>query len=413
LRIEGKEEVMRCILAVFIALVSLILRVDASTVKSGTAQLVYRSGTVSVLKAGGKEWKAPTLNSILSAGDHVKTGAGSCAVLLLEDKSTLKMNQNTHILLEKLQPTSDQSVGTKIKLFVGNVWTDVNNFFYGKSSFEVEGGRTSAGVRGTAFDMATTDTETTLREWEGTVRLTAGEDKIDVGEFEEVTVGSGRPDRRSFDVASRGLDDWSGWNNYIDSVVDEHRREWGAGGRFDDIAEEIDSTPDPDHFSAGMGAMMQAVPGSKDKIVERMLRRVPEEKRALMKPQVEQNLMKAWQNLTPAQRKSLETGLMKKARKMRDLQPKWKGSPGKKPEGKGAGSKKKAPEGDAGPHRKVPKGAPGPNKKVPGGDAGPEKKAPEGDEASPKKGPGRDAQPKGKKHWPKKHMPGENVRKEQ
>jgi hypothetical protein len=313
----------------FVILLALLLCgqvFSQSTVTSGKAHIVYVAGKVSVQKGGTSAWKPAALKAVLVSGDHVKTGPGSRAVLSLEDRSTLKLNANTHLLLTKIQPMN-QSEGTKIQLFVGNVWTDVNNFFYQKSSFEVESGQTTASVRGTAFDLECRDGAVVLKEWEGTVRLRTGTALVDVESFEEAEVRTGGVRKRVFPSAEEAFNDWNAWNNYIDGMVSELPQE---AADIDTLADELDALPEIENFAAALGALLESMPEMRGKVKSRLARRIPPGLRNSEQfEDLERVLAGKWRALDGELKQKIRGRLEVTERKMRSLRERLKRLPGR------------------------------------------------------------------------------------
>lgn len=299
-----------------------------SGVTSGSAYVTYISGAVSVLDTNGSTWKAASLKQQVKAGDQVKTGKNSCAVLILDDKSTLKLNQSTHIKLQKIQPSGNPGIGTKITVFIGNMWTDVNSFFYQKSSFEVESGQTTAAVRGTAFDLVSEYDEVMLYGWEGKVRVASPGGETEISSFEECRVRGGVPARKPFQADAAAFTDWNGWNNYVDGVIRDHRRNDGAKLSTDitDITQELDATPDPRNFSAVVGGVMKSVPEAKTRMMDRMLCRIPPEKKGAVGSDLEKKLFSGMQNPDPWN-DDFNHAVKDKSGKVKKLKDKWKKLP--------------------------------------------------------------------------------------
>ncbi|MBI2252170.1 MAG: FecR domain-containing protein, partial [Armatimonadetes bacterium] len=120
------------------------------------AKFIYLKGAVRVLKAGTNKWIEANENLDLKAQDQIQAEADSQAIILLWDKSSLNLGENTKITLINFnQP--EKNIATKFKLFFGKVWADLEKFLDTNSSFEVETPHALAAVRGTSFEMEADD----------------------------------------------------------------------------------------------------------------------------------------------------------------------------------------------------------------------------------------------------------------
>lgn len=155
---------------VFVFILSLIAFLKSAEIATPQAKLIISDGNVTVCKKGNSKWENAVIYEILSPGDEIKTSANSMAVLLLWDKSTIRISENSHIKIEILSQNGED-VNIKFKLYIGKVWADVVKFCTESSSFEVESPYTVASVKGTEFEVDTNGEDTTIDVWDGNVNV--------------------------------------------------------------------------------------------------------------------------------------------------------------------------------------------------------------------------------------------------
>ncbi len=146
------------------------------------AGVVAMQGSVTVTEPAGAA-RACRPEEVLKAGWKLETGSQSGADLLLWDKSTIRVSQNTTITLVDLTQTEEGNFIRKIQVASGRVWVDAAKSPGGGDTFQVQGPQAVAAVKGTAFVVdADEPTEgTDIQVFEGAVLCTA-----DTGESDTV-----------------------------------------------------------------------------------------------------------------------------------------------------------------------------------------------------------------------------------
>ena len=67
-------------------------------------------GMVEIMKVGNKEFKNLSAGSILDDGDKIRTGkSGFVAIIFIDDKSTLKIKENSEAVITGRRTTKDIS----------------------------------------------------------------------------------------------------------------------------------------------------------------------------------------------------------------------------------------------------------------------------------------------------------------
>ncbi len=162
------------------------------------------SGQVQIQRAGVTIGAASGVG--VNVGDRIVTGASGHAIITLNDQSRLEIGAVSSIALDQFTLTGG-APSTRVSLFSGVLRSIVNAGTGGAANYEVHTPNAIAGVRGTKFDTAYTesvirpgyqgcDRYTDVSVYQGTVHLapiaspTAGED---VGAGYEATLPCDRP----------------------------------------------------------------------------------------------------------------------------------------------------------------------------------------------------------------------------
>jgi hypothetical protein len=166
--------------------------------------------TLSIL-SGNVEIYAPRSNlsqkgtdgMTLDTGDRVKTLSDSSALLTFFDGSTLKLEPNTEIEIEKLNISQEkQSITVIIKQLFGNTWSHVAKM--ANPHYEIKTPSAVALVRGTQFLTEVDDLGATkVLTAEGLVSVSAQEKEIflPAGQQTEVEPGTPPSEPRTVDVS--------------------------------------------------------------------------------------------------------------------------------------------------------------------------------------------------------------------
>lgn len=130
---------------------------------------------VQVREDGSSQWEKAQEGQVLEAGDEIKTGDGSKATLMLQSETSVQMNSQSDMKLDKVEPTEQGGFFSRLKLMAGKILADVKkNLQESQSTFEVESNGVVCGVRGTAFEMETQGDDVETRTHEGEVEVKSG-----------------------------------------------------------------------------------------------------------------------------------------------------------------------------------------------------------------------------------------------
>lgn len=125
-------------------------------------------GSVAYKKEGKQVWESIKANTILQEGDEILTLEKAYVIVKFPDGSMTKITENTQVLFEKLRQSKDGRILVSIVIKKGGTYNVVQKMVAG-SSFEVKAGSVTAGVRGTKFELLSTDDKPVLKVWEGEV----------------------------------------------------------------------------------------------------------------------------------------------------------------------------------------------------------------------------------------------------
>ena len=112
----------------------------------------------------------------IAPGEQVATAAGQLKTLLINGRHRLVMNSETTIRFEPL--IQEARIGCAVELTTGEIFANVR---HDGNPFEAATAHGRTIITGTAFDLAATDTVTTLVVAEGSVRLESDQGAVDVG----------------------------------------------------------------------------------------------------------------------------------------------------------------------------------------------------------------------------------------
>jgi hypothetical protein len=124
--------------------------------------------------------------SIVNPRAVVTTGAGSHCTISLPDGSLVRLGDNGQFSLDEFQKAGAKKRKVSLRLLAGRAWAKVGKLLGDDSSWELGTGNAIAGVRGTAFQLATTQegggTKTQVGVHEGAVSFDVGIKKVEVPE---------------------------------------------------------------------------------------------------------------------------------------------------------------------------------------------------------------------------------------
>jgi hypothetical protein len=148
------------------------------------------AGDIQVRHAAGF-FVSATDGEVLVAGDTVRTGDGSRAILTYFEGSTVSLEPNTELRIETASSSSDGSTLVVMQQSFGRTWHVVTKLITGNSKYEVKTPASTASVRGTAFEVVSDGERTVVTTTEGTV-VDRVPDPEHAGQTVDVAVSAGR-----------------------------------------------------------------------------------------------------------------------------------------------------------------------------------------------------------------------------
>jgi len=138
-------------------------------------------GQVEIMKVGKKEFSSLKAGSILDDGDKIRTGnTGFVAIIFIDDKSTLKVKENSEAVITGQRTTKD--ISKKINLDGGIIRSSISKQ---NVDFVIQTPTSVASVKGTDFWLISDDSGDQVIGMEGLVSL------VNIETGQEVTVSSG------------------------------------------------------------------------------------------------------------------------------------------------------------------------------------------------------------------------------
>lgn len=111
------------------------------------AIVIKVKGTVEILKAESEKFDSLQKGVHLDSGDKIKTGEdGFVALIFTDDKSLLRVRQNTEIVVEGKREA--MSISKRVNMEIGALWVNIKER---KGEFKVATPTSVASVKGTEF----------------------------------------------------------------------------------------------------------------------------------------------------------------------------------------------------------------------------------------------------------------------
>jgi hypothetical protein len=134
-----------------------------------TTTVTVISGEVHVRHSATGSFVAATDGEVLTAGDTVRTGDGSRAILTYFEGSTVSVEPNSELTIETAASFTDGSTVVVMQQQFGRTWHVVTKLITSNSKYEVKTPASTASVRGTAFQVDSDGERTVVTTAEGTV----------------------------------------------------------------------------------------------------------------------------------------------------------------------------------------------------------------------------------------------------
>ena len=161
---KGMKIFLGVLAVIIVLIIGIVLYINSSlSVEKDPALLFVEQGTVNVLRNGNTLQGTNELE--LEQDDIIETQANTKARVLLFNSIFIDLAENTKISLISLVETN-----LKISQDQGTTWNKVTRLF-GITNYEVETPNSVATVRGTEFQVETTDNESSVILVEGSVSV--------------------------------------------------------------------------------------------------------------------------------------------------------------------------------------------------------------------------------------------------
>lgn len=175
----------------FLFLVSPLSGIPETTPAVGQADPVeyviedIQGPQVQVLEEGETQWEAAQEGQVVDTGDEVKVGDKSEVTLMMQNETSVHLNENTDLKVEQITANETGGFMSRLQVLAGLVLADVKKHLEDShSTFEVESNGVVCGVRGTAFEVSAQDGDSQVSTHEGKVEVASG------GESHMVTEGN-------------------------------------------------------------------------------------------------------------------------------------------------------------------------------------------------------------------------------
>lgn len=120
------------------------------------AKIKTIEGNVSVLRSNSEEWRKALPNMPLKIGDQLFSREESFVEVVFNSGAILRMDENTKIVLEESGEKKTRTANS-----IGNVWVNMQKLVSSGKEFELASPAAVAAIRGTVFNMSTSDDSST------------------------------------------------------------------------------------------------------------------------------------------------------------------------------------------------------------------------------------------------------------
>ncbi|MEE8470970.1 MAG: FecR domain-containing protein, partial [Dehalococcoidia bacterium] len=163
-----------------------------NTALASQSTLSVLSGTAEVQLPGSDIWQRAENGMIVDAGSRVKTSEASRALLTFFEGSTIELEPNTEVVVERIERVEEQRFEIVLRQWLGKTWSRVVEKADPGSRYEIRTPSAYALVRGTLFEVEVDETGfTVVRTIEGLVSVGAQGEEVNVPAGQQVSVETG------------------------------------------------------------------------------------------------------------------------------------------------------------------------------------------------------------------------------
>jgi FecR protein len=200
----------------------------------GVARVSFLNGDVSSQRGDNGDWVAVTLNSPISQGDRVATGANGRAELQLDSTNILRMSSSATANVTNLSRSNIQ-----VQIGQGLVTYDVRN----GAEAVVEIDTPNASIRpsrpGQYRVQVNSDSETVITMVQGSADISTPDGSTHVEQGQMITIeGTDHPQYKTESASNR--DDWDSWNSDRDREIGG-ASSWSKTNRYYTGSEDLDT----------------------------------------------------------------------------------------------------------------------------------------------------------------------------
>jgi hypothetical protein len=165
---------------------------SSDTALAAPCTLTILSGTVVSQSTGSDIWVETADGIILEAGSRIKTDSDSHATLTFFDGSTIKLEPNTDMTIQKVEQTNKGAPVIVLNQWLGKTWSRVIEMTIPGSQYEIHTPSAAALVRGTMFTTEVIESGLTkVKTTEGIVSVVAQDYAVDVTAGLETSIQAG------------------------------------------------------------------------------------------------------------------------------------------------------------------------------------------------------------------------------
>jgi hypothetical protein len=150
------------------------------------------SGTVEIQSPGEDRSQQGTDGETLVVGTRIRTAPDSHALLTFFEGSTIKLDPNTDVEIQRVEHTDEQNTTILVKQWLGKTWSRVIQMADPGSNYQIETPTATAIVRGTLFTTNVAETGyTTVATTKGLVSVVAQGEEVYLPANQQTQVEAG------------------------------------------------------------------------------------------------------------------------------------------------------------------------------------------------------------------------------
>lgn len=157
---------------------------------TGSATVIDVHGAAEVRSGAQGAWTPIRVKQVLQPGQHLRTGTGARMALLLSDRTQIRLNQNTQVEIQAIQPAPRSAGQTKFRQMSGKAWVQSKT---PPKQLQWETPTAIAGIRGTDWEMnVTEDGRSRLSVFSGAVAFANDAGQVEVRASQESNAETGK-----------------------------------------------------------------------------------------------------------------------------------------------------------------------------------------------------------------------------